>query len=150
MNLLPWLHFVHVLSAIVWLGGGVILMLVVGYARSSSDHAATGLVARLLPFVGLRALTPAVVVLLVSGVWMVLSGVGWSFAQFWVQLAVGLFAVAFLVGAVYMSRTAIQLQRSVNDGAVANQLLGRWLVGYAVILLVLVVAVWDMVFKPAL
>ncbi|SRR6266567_5301082 len=130
------------------------LMLLAAHARSSSDPQAVTQFARVLPFVGLRALTPAVVILLVTGVWMILAGAGWSFSQFWVQLALGLFAVAFLIGALYMSRIGIQLQRAVTtagaDAATATTLLTRWLVGYGIVLLVLVIAVWDMVFKPTI
>jgi hypothetical protein len=34
-----------------------------------------------------------------------------------------------------------------NDG---STLLDRWLVGYGTVLVVLLIAVWDMVFKPGL
>jgi hypothetical protein len=43
----------------------------------------------------------------------------------------------------------------VGSGKSANpdrtsELMGRWITGYRVVLLVLVLAVWDMVFKPGL
>jgi uncharacterized membrane protein len=58
----------------------------------------------------------------------------WDFGQLWVLLALGLFAVAFLIGAVYLSRIGTRLQRlavsdeptAANDG---STLLDRWLVG---------------------
>lgn len=57
-------------------------------------------------------------------------------------------------GAVYLSRAAIQLERLVRATdpslAEASAMLGRWLVGYAIVLIVLVFALWDMVFKPGL
>lgn len=34
------------------------------------------------------------------------------------------------------------------DLAAASDALGRWIAGYAVVLAVLVFALWDMVFKP--
>jgi hypothetical protein len=34
------------------------------------------------------------------------------------------------------------------DIAAARDALGRWMVGYVVVLAVLVFALWDMVFKP--
>jgi uncharacterized membrane protein len=154
MSLLSWLHFAHVLAAAVWLGGGLLLMLLAARSRSSSDPDAVAQFARILPWVGIRALTPAVVVLLVTGVWMILVGVGWSFSQFWVQLGLSLFTLAFLIGALYMSRVGIQLERTTGASgghrSTAIDLINRWLIGYGIILIVLVAAVWDMVFKPGL
>jgi Predicted integral membrane protein (DUF2269) len=97
-------------------------------------------------------LGPAWIVVLVTSVWMVLSSSEFKFTQLWVLIGLGAFAVAFLVGAVYMSQVGIRLDRAARgeDRQHANlpALLQRWLVGYSVVLVVLLVAVWDMVFKP--
>jgi uncharacterized membrane protein len=97
---------------------------------------------------------PAVIILPVTGVWMVLADSEFSFSQLWVRLGLGLFALAFLVGAVDLSRVGIQLDREArreSDGTSSlPRLLDRWLVGYGAVLVVLVIAVWDMVFKPVL
>ncbi len=150
---MSWLLFVHVLSAMVWLGGGLTLMLAGFRARSSARPEAVAEFAGTVPFVGLRVLMPSVVVLLVTGIWQVLASSAWSFSQLWVRLALGLFILAFLVGAVYLSRVGIGLARATADNRLASEgtaLLNRWLVGYVVVLALLVVAVWDMIFKPGL
>ncbi len=41
------------------------------------------------------------------------------------------------------TRTDVDLQT-------ARDLLGRWIVGYQIVLVILLFAVWDMVFKPGL
>jgi len=89
-------------------------------------------------------------VVLVFGLWMVLESEAWDFSQAWIQLAIGLFAVAFVIGALYLSRVGIALGRAAAAGDVPalRQLVDRWLTGYGVVLLILLVAVWDMVFKP--
>jgi len=137
-----------------WVGGGLTLIIIGIRARSSPRPAAIGEFAEFLPYVGLRVLMPAVVLVLVTGVWMVLNGAEWNFLQFWVLFALGLFALAFLIGAVYLSRVGIQMQRVATaaggDTSAAARLLNRWFVGYAVVLTVLLVALWDMVFKPGL
>jgi uncharacterized membrane protein len=149
-----WLHFVHVFAAVAWVGGGLTLFFIGIRARSSRRPAAIGEFAEFLPYVGLRVLMPAVIVVLVTGVWMVLSGAEWQFSRFWVLFALGLFALAFLIGAVYLSRVGIQMQRVASaagaDTSAAARLVNRWLVGYGVVLTVLIVALWDMVFKPGL
>jgi uncharacterized membrane protein len=154
MSLDNWLHLVHVLSAMVWVGGGLMLSLIAVRVRSSSDPRAIADFARLLPFVGIRVLMPAVILVLLTGVGLVLADSEFRFSQLWVLLALALFAVAFLIGAVYLSRVAIQLDRAIAEpaqtGAGAAALLNRWLAGYWAVLAVLLVAVWDMVFKPGL
>lgn len=59
--------------------------------------------------------------------------------------------LAFLIGASYLGRGGTQLQRlGTDDAAGGKLLLSRWLVGYRLVLLVLLIAVWDVVFKPGL
>lgn len=150
----PWIHFIHVLGAIIWVGGGVMLSLVGARARKSNDPRVIGEFARTLSYVGLRVLTPAVVAVLLTGIWLVLTGSEWSFTQLWVLLGLGAFIAAFLIGAIYLSRIAIQLDRVATstdlNPQTARDLLGRWMAGYQIILIILVFAVWDMVFKPGL
>ena len=153
MDLEAWLHLLHVLAAMVWVGGGVTLSVMALHARSASDPRPMASFARLLPYIGIRVLMPSVVIVLITGVWMVLAGTEFTFSQTWVLLGLGLFAVAFLVGAVYMSRIGIQLDRAAQAESGAMHLRGlldRWIAGYAVVLLILIVAVWDMVVKPGL
>ncbi len=150
----PWIHFIHVLGAIIWVGGGVMLSLIGARARKSDDPRLIGEFARTLSYIGLRVLTPAVVAVLLSGLWLVLTGSEWKFTQLWVLLGLGAFILAFLIGAIYLSRIAIQLDRVATstdlNPQMARELLGRWMVGYQTILIILVFAVWDMVFKPGL
>ena len=50
----------------------------------------------------------------------------------------------------YLSRVGIALGRAsaAADVPALRRLVDRWLTGYGVVLLILLVAVWDMVFKP--
>ena len=150
----PWIHFLHVLGAIIWVGGGVMLSLVGAHARKSEDPRMMGEFARTLSYVGLRVFTPAVLAVLLTGLWLVFTGSEWKFTQLWVLLGLGAFLAVFLIGAVYLSRIAIQLDRIATGGDVNPQttrdLLGRWMIGYQIILVILLFAVWDMVFKPGL
>jgi uncharacterized membrane protein len=104
MTLDSWLHFGHVLSAIVWVGGGLMLSIVGLRVRASGDSNAIRQFAGTLSYAGIRVLLPAMVGTLAFGIWLVLENAAWDFGQLWVLLALGLFAVAFLIGAVYLSR----------------------------------------------
>ena len=83
---------------------------------------------------------------------MVADSAAWNFGQTWVWLGFALFGAAFLVGAAFQSRAAIGAQRAVEaaeqDEAVRQ--LRRWVWGSRFILALLVLATWDMVFKPGL
>jgi hypothetical protein len=143
------LLLVHVLAAMTWVGGGVMLSLMASRVRQSQTG--SGEFARLLPFVGLRVLMPAVILVLATGIAMVLVDSAWSFRQPWVLAALGLFAAAFLVGAVYLSRIGVALGGASAPGGSATELrtlLDRWLAGYIAVLAVLLLAVAGMVFKP--
>jgi uncharacterized membrane protein len=151
--LYPWLVFLHVLAAIAWIGGGLMLTLFALRARSSGDQRAAADFAAGLPWVALRGLTPAIATLLLTGVALVLTGAGWSFTQPWILAALALLVVAFLIGAVYLSRVGAALLRVAGEGAGSadvRAVLDRWLLGYGAVLLILVAVVWDMVFKPGL
>ena len=121
--------------------------------RQSEDPNYVREFSQTLSFVGLRVLMPAVIAVLVFGVWMVLAFSGWQFTQLWILLALGAFTLAFVIGAVYLSRITLALDKLTTadfDLETARALLMRWIVGYQIVLIVLIFAVWDMVFKPGL
>ena len=74
------------------------------------------------------------------GVWAVLDSDAWDFGQLWIQLSLGLFAAAFLVGAAHQSRAALAAERGAEDPArAAVHHLRRWAWGMGAIVLLLVV-----------
>ncbi len=101
----------------------------------------------------MRVLMPAVIAVLIFGIWLVLAISAWQFTQLWILLALGAFALAFVIGAVYLRRIALALDRLTAADfnlTEARALLSRWIVAYQIVLLTLLFAVWDMVFKPGL
>jgi uncharacterized membrane protein (DUF485 family) len=145
----PWIHFAHVIAAIVWVGGGAAVSLVAWRVRRSGDIAVFRELAGVQSFLGLTVFLPSIVVVLLSGIWLVLDFSG-DFTKLWLVLGIGAFVAAFLIGAVFLSRSAIRFDRLAKSGDLegARSALGSWMVGYAVVLAILVFAVWDMVFKP--
>ena len=153
MTLETWLHLGHLVGAMAWLGGGLVLLVIGLRARSSDDSTAISEFGRILAYVGPRVLVPGVLAVLVFGILMVLVSDAWDFSQTWLLIGLGLFATAFLIGVGYLSRLGIRLGRVDQRGADAGErqaLVDRWLAGYGVVLLILAVAVWDMVVKPGL
>lgn len=87
------LKLVHVLSAIVWVGGGFVLVLLGIVARRAQSEADLMAVLRQVGFVGPRLFLPASLATLVSGLATVLAGgIAW---EAWLVLGLaGTFATA--------------------------------------------------------
>jgi uncharacterized membrane protein len=150
-TLYQWLLFGHLLGAMVWLGGGVVLAVLSAAALRGDEHAVARF-ARSLRVVGPAVLAPATVLTLGFGVWLVLDSEAWDFGQAWVIAALALIAAVIVVGAGFQARTALAAERAAagDDHVEARRQLTRWIGGYALALVLLVITVWDMVFKPGL
>jgi uncharacterized membrane protein len=151
-TLSDWLLFGHIVAAMVWLGGGVVLAaLAVATLRGGDAQTLARFVAD-LRVIGPAVLAPATVTVLGLGIWLVLDSAAWDFGQAWVVVALALVGGAILVGAGHQSRAAIGAQRTVDrdDSSEARRQLTRWAWGYAVVVALLVATAWDMVFKPGL
>jgi uncharacterized membrane protein len=149
-TLYDWLVFAHVLGAMIWLGGSVAVSVLAANIVRRGDRDAIERFIGSLGFVGPLVFAPATLAVLGFGIWLVLDSDAWDFGQTWVWFALVLFGAAFVVGAAFQSRAAIGAGRAAaagNDREAARQL-ARWSWGSRVILLLLVVATWDMVFKP--
>jgi uncharacterized membrane protein len=121
-----WLMLAHILAAMVWVGGLAALVAMGTYLRRTGEVEAVARFVASLRVVGPMVLTPAAVLVLASGAWMV------------------------VVGAAFLSRAALAAERAVTGGDhdQARRQLQRWSWGIGLILLLLAVATWDMVFKP--
>jgi uncharacterized membrane protein len=151
-TLYDWLLLGHIIAAMVWLGGGVVLAaLAVATLRSDDGHALAQFVGSLRT-IGPAVLAPATIATLGVGTWLVLDSAAWDFGQTWVLLALALFAAAVVIGAGHQGRTAINAQRAIDrdDYTEARRQLARWTLGYGVVVSLLLVIAWDMVFKPGL
>jgi len=152
VTLYDWLLFLHVLAAMVWVGGGVMLAALATRVLRDPEPGAVARFTGHMRVLGPLVLAPATVAVVALGVWLVVESDAWDFRQFWVQLGIGLFAAAFVIGAVHQSRTARGAERATarGDDEEAIRQLRRWSWGYRLIVLLLVVAAWDMTSKPGL
>ncbi len=149
--LYDWLLLGHILAAMVWLGGTVVLSAFATQVLRRDESEVVRFIGS-LRVIGPIVLAPAPVLVIGLGIWLVSDSASWDFDQTWVQIAFGLFALAFLYGAAFQSRAAITAERAAKagEGDRARRLLTRWTWGTRVILVLLVVATWDMVLKPGL
>jgi uncharacterized membrane protein len=148
-GLYDWLLLAHIVAATVWVGGGALMSMFATRSLREGPESVGRFVSQ-LRVTGPRFFAPAVVLVLALGIGLVLDGPGWSFGQLWVRLGLGLYAAAFILGVVFLSRAAIRAARAASEGddQGAARNLQAWIWGYRLVLLLLLVTMWDMVFKP--
>jgi uncharacterized membrane protein len=148
------LLFVHILAAIIWIGGAILINIFGSRAARSRDPARMATMAREAGLVSQRVIAPTTVVLIAMGVSMVAVSDAWTIGQLWIILALVGFGVTFLAGAFFFGPESGRIgkvidERGAEDPEVQRRI--RRLIGlgrFDLLLLVLIVA--DMVFKPGL
>ena len=146
-----WLA-IHVLAAIVWVGGGVMLQLLAVQILKTNDPERLAKFARDVEYISLRTFIPASLVLLVLGFVLMDQG-GWEY-KFWVIFALVGFALSFLSGVLVISPEAGRVAKlTAERGGVDDEIAGRIerMLLYSRIELALIALIaMDMVFKPGL
>ena len=147
-----WLHLLHIVASMVWVGGLITLSALSIQIRRVREPEPIARFFGSLRVLGPAVLAPGPLVLLATGIWSVARDDAWGFGQTWVWLALVLLGAASLYGAAFQSRVANSAQRAAEagEGREAGRLLARWTWGSLVILALVLVATWDMVFKPGL
>lgn len=145
MDLHYLLKFLHVAGAILWLGGGALLVLGSGLAMRSRDEPGLRAIVRLGTMAGPRLFSPAGVVVLLTGLAMLWTG-GLPFAA-WVILSLVAIAASILTGALVLGPLS-EKARDAADPAAAAALTRRFLQTGAGDMLILFSIVWLMVLRP--
>jgi uncharacterized membrane protein len=144
------LLFVHVVCAVIWVGGAIYAQLLALRVSRSPDPSELPQLARNIEYIGSRVFAPAAFLLFVSGVGMTLQA--WSFGQTWIAVAVALWVVSAVTGAVYLGprvRRAAELFEAEGPTSQAGrQLIDRLFLVSRVELIGFVVIIALMTFKP--
>jgi uncharacterized membrane protein len=151
-DLYLWLKAFHVMLAIVWVGGAIVLQVLAIRIVRADDARVLRTFAGQVEFVGSRIFAPASGLLLVLGVWMVVITPAWSFTQLWIVAALVMFAYSFVSGAFYLSPQSGRLKRMYeehgDEAPGAPGLINRLFLASRIELVLLVLIVFDMVLKP--
>jgi uncharacterized membrane protein len=153
-QLYDWLKAVHVLLAVVWVGGNIVLQILAIRITRQNDALKLASVAGDIQWIGMRIFAPASGLLLVLGVVMVIDSPAYDFDQLWVIAAIAMFAYSFLSGLLYLGPQTGRLKKiyeaegPASPNAVA--LTKRLFVVSRIELVLLVLIVFDMVLKPGL
>jgi uncharacterized membrane protein len=143
--------FGHIALATIWLGGAAMMQFFAWRALRSGVPERMATVTRDIEWIGNRALLPAGLGVLVLGVLMVLDG-AWSFGDDWIVIALGLFAVTFLAGAVFFGPEAGRIGKLIDaegpEQPAVQARIRRILALSRADLVLLYLIVYDMVLKP--
>lgn len=145
------LAFVHVLAAIVWVGGGLASQFIVARVAKADPAHRLG-AARDFLFIGTRVYPWASLIVLVTGVWMVLDEAALAFEQAWIVIGLVGLVVTAGIGSGYItpqSRKAIAAVEGGNPAAAAP-IGARIALASRTAAVILMIALWAMVFKPGL
>jgi uncharacterized membrane protein len=142
---------IHVLAAVVWVGGGTTLVALAILTERENDPRALVALGHKVDWIATRIYIPSSLVVLLFGILMVVKGdLDWG--QFWIVAGLVGFAASFLTGVGFLAPqtkkfTALAEESGVEDPATQAALERLLLVArFDVALLLLIVA--DMTAKP--
>jgi uncharacterized membrane protein len=144
-----WL-FLHISTAMVWIGGATVAQIFGVLAQRSGDPAQGAAFGRAMAFIGPKVFMPASIAVLVTGVLLTEDG-NWEWSETFIWLGIVLWATVSVVAFAFLTRAMGRVgARMAAEGP--SQELGaemRKLVLLArVLILVLFVIVFVMVVKP--
>lgn len=146
--------FLHVVGAIMWLGGGIGLTIFAWRARVAGDQRTLVAMVERGKDLGNFLFMPAFVLTLGFGIAMVATESIWSFADLWILIGFGGIALSGVAEMAISQPAGKRLMAAVEAHGVgspeANAAARGSLNGSLVDITVLLVVVWAMVAKPML
>ena len=99
--------YIHLLAAIVWVGGAFYVQLLAIRASRSPDPAELPRIGQTAEYFGTRVFVPASLILFVAGVILVIQR--WSFTTPWISIAILLWLASVLTGALYLGPRSMKV-----------------------------------------
>jgi uncharacterized membrane protein len=109
------LLFVHIVAAIVWVGGAVMINILTTRAVRAAAPQPLVSIIRDVAWVGERIIAPTALVLLAMGISMVAVNDGWTIGQTWIILALVGFGLTFLVGASFFGPEGRRIAKIIEE-----------------------------------
>jgi uncharacterized membrane protein len=143
--------FVHVLFAVVWIGGGALLTILALVAERKHDPMEMVIIARQAALVGEKLFAPAGLIVFLMGVAMMLN-TNWGWGKFWIVAGLIGYAVTFVTGIAVLAPLAKKITASVEENGPTHPatmaLISRILLIARVDVALLFLVIADMVTKP--
>jgi uncharacterized membrane protein len=143
---------VHVIAAVVWIGGGALLTILGVAAERKSDPVELATVARQAATVGEKLFAPAGLVVVAMGIAMMVN-TNWGWGRFWVVAGLVGYAITFVTGVAVLAPLAKKVTALVEEKGPAHpestaQIKKILMIARVDVALLLLVVI-DMVTKPA-
>lgn len=153
MTYYEFLVFLHVLAAIVWVGGAAALQVQGLRAQTARDPLRLATVAGEAEWIGSRVFMPASLVVILTGVLGVVEA-DFDWGSGWISTGFGVWILSFLVGMGFLGPESGRIRRLIAsegpEGPAVQARIRRVLVVSRVELVLFVIVVWAMVAKPGL
>ena len=144
------LLFVHILAAIIWVGGALAVQVLAARAQRNEAPEVLARFAEEASWIGQHVFLPAAIVLFAAGAWMVV--LSWSFTDTWVAVAVVLWIASALTGSIFLGPESERIGKLIAEKGPSEpevrSRIGRILLVSRIELLAFLVIVVMMVFKP--
>jgi len=146
-----FLKFVHILTAIIWVGGAVTVQVLAFRILKTNDWNRLATFAGDAGALGERLFAPASGILVLVGILMVIDS-GWAFSDTWIVIGIVGFVATLVTGLFYLTPTAKKIatlmeQRGPEDPETQSTI-KQLLAISRIDLVVLVIVVFNMVVKP--
>lgn len=145
-----WMLFVHILAAVLWVGGACVVQAFAIRAVRADDGTYLGKLTSEIEWVGTRVFIPSSLVLVVFG-FLLIHQQHYDY-KFWVVFPIAIWALSFLTGAAFLGPESGRISRAIErhgvDSAEAQMRIRRIFLVSRVELLFLLLVVADMVLKP--
>jgi len=143
---------IHVLAAVIWIGGGAFLTILGVAAERKKDPVELATIARRAATVGEKLFAPAGLVVVAMGIAMMVN-TDWGWGRFWVVAGLVGYAITFVTGVGVLAPMAKKVTALVDDKGPADPetmaAIGKVLMIARVDIALLLLVVVDMVTKPA-
>jgi uncharacterized membrane protein len=144
------LLYIHIVSAVIWVGGAFAIQALAVLVSRSDDPMELPRLGRNLEIIGTRVFMPAAVVLFLAGVVMTIQK--WSFGDTWIAVAIALWILSALAGAIYLGprakRMAALFAIEGPSSVAARGLIRRLFIISRAELVSFAIVIALMVFKP--
>jgi uncharacterized membrane protein len=151
---MTWYTFfksVHVITAVIWVGGATIIQAYAFRILGTRDGQRQADFAKDTEVVGMRVFTPASLLLFLAALGMMIN-LGWSWSQNWVLLGLIAFGLSFVIGVGFLGPESGRLAELIRahgvEAPIVQARIRRLLVVSRCELVVLLTVVLNMVVKP--
>jgi uncharacterized membrane protein len=147
------LLFAHLLAAMAWVGGDLMIQMFYLRARATGPDAVARF-AKDVEWIGLRLLNTASLLVVIFGVLLVIEVDGYEFSQFWISAALAMFLASAITGAGFLGPESGRIAKLTEEVGPTHpdvqRRISRVLLISRIEFVLLVLIVLDMVVKPGL